>query len=387
MKILIIGNGAAAMAAVESIKKKDPSIAVAMISDEKHPYYSRPRVIELLSGKVGLEQIIIKKKEFYEAAGIKLISPASVKLIDTAAKSVVMENGEPEKYDKLIIAAGAYSFIPPVEGGQNPGVFTLRTIDDAAAIIDYSKNKKSAAVIGGGLLGIEAAISLTARGLKTTVVEFFDRLLPRQLDADGAAILRGMLEAKGLSFMLPKQAQSITGAGNELIINFKDNTALTAGLIVFSAGIRCNLKIIEGTKIAADKGIKINNFMETSVEDIYACGDIAEYNGMNYGIWPAAREQGIAAGLNAAGEKTEYKGSVLSAKLKVAGIDLGSMGKIETDADTKVFTKHEGGVFKRVFIKDGKLSGAILLGDTADYQKLQETMKRAETISEPEKLI
>ncbi len=387
MKIIIIGNGAAGIAAAESVKKKDTSISITMISNEKHPHYSRPRVIEFLSGKVTREQIIIRKKEFYDTNGINLLYPVSVKRIDVVAKTVDLDNGSVEKYDKLIIAAGAYSFIPPVEGSKNPGVFALRTIDDAESIMGYSKDKKTAAVIGGGLLGIEAAISLTARGLQTTVVEFFDRLLPRQLDKDGAAILRAMLETKGLKFMLPKTAVSIAPSGDSLTVNFKDNTSLTAGLVMFSSGIRCNLKIIDGTGIASDKGIKINNFMETNIPDVYACGDITEYNGMNYGIWPAAREQGTAAGLNAAGEKTEYKGSVMSAKLKVAGIDLGSMGNIEADAQTKTFTKQSEGIFKRVFIKDGKLSGAILLGDTADYQKLQEIMKKGGTVANPEELV
>src|ERR1035437_2095981 len=190
MKIVIIGNGAAAIAAAEGIRRKDPSIAVTMISDEKYTHYSRPRVIELLSGRVTQEQIIIKKKEFYDINGINLIYPVNVRSIDAGGRAVILENGAKENYDKLIIAAGAYSFIPPVEGSKNPGVFTLRTIDDANAVINYSKDKKTAAVIGGGLLGIEAAVSLVTRGLQTTIVEFFDRLLPRQLDMDGAAILR-----------------------------------------------------------------------------------------------------------------------------------------------------------------------------------------------------
>lgn len=387
MKLVIIGNGVAAIAAAESVVKKDPSIAITMISSEKYMHYSRPRVIELLSGKIMQEQIIIKKNEFYHINGIKLICPKVIKGIDISLKSVIFENGEKENYDKLIIAAGAYSFIPSVDGSNNTGVFTLRTIDDANAIAEYSKDKKTAVVIGGGLLGIEAAMALNMRGLQTTIVEFFDRLLPRQLDNDAAAILQTLLEAKGLKFMLSKQAQTIKGNGNELKISFKDNTSILAGLVLFSSGIRSNLKIIEGTSIVADKGIKVNNYMETSSPDIYACGDVAEYNNMVYGIWPAAREQGTVAGANAAGGKIEYKGSILSAKLKVAGIDLGSIGTIEAKVDAKVYTKNENGIFKRLFIKDEKLLGAILLGDTKDFQKFQEFLKTGATIVNPEELM
>ncbi|MEI7542160.1 MAG: FAD-dependent oxidoreductase [bacterium] len=387
MKIVIIGNGVAAIAAAESAVKKDPSIVITMISNEKYMHYSRPRVIELLSGKVLQEQIIIKKNEFYKINGIKLICPKVIKGIDIGLKSVIFENGETENYDKLIIAAGANSFVPPVEGSTNNGVFTLRTIDDANEIIEFSKDKKTAVVIGGGLLGIEAAVALNMRGLQTTIVEFFDRLLPRQLDNDAATILQSLLEAKGLSFLLSKQAQTIKDNGNELKLSFKDNTSLLAGLILFSSGIRSNLKIIEGTSIIADKGIKVNNFMETSISDIYACGDIAEYNNMVYGIWPAAREQGTVAGTNAAGGKIEYKGSILSAKLKVVGIDLGSIGTIEAKEDIKVYTKSEKGTFKRIFIKNEKLNGAILLGDTKDFQKFQELLKTGATIVNPEGLM
>ncbi len=387
MKIIIIGNGAAGIAAAEAVRKKDADAEIIMLNSERYYHYSRPRVIEFLAGKVSLEQITIKNSEFYEKNRIRLVMLVKVEKIDPAKKTVYLEGGIDETYDKLIIAAGAYSFLPPVEGSDSEGVFTLRTIDDAKAIIEYAKDKNEAVLVGGGLLGIEAAISLTALGLKTTVVEVFDRLLPRQLDAECAAHLQKLLEEKSLNFLLPRQSASIVKDGAGLKLNFKDGSYVSAGLILFSAGIRCSMKLAEGSGLAMDKGIKVNNYMETNIPDIYACGDIAEYNGMVYGIWPAAREQGTAAGLNAAGEKTEYKGSVLSTKLKVAGIDLASLGNIEAGAGVEAFVKKEGSAIKKIFIKDGKISGAILLGETSKYQALQELMKKGAAVSSPENYI
>ncbi|MCX7698107.1 MAG: FAD-dependent oxidoreductase [Candidatus Goldbacteria bacterium] len=382
MKIIIIGNGVAGISSAEAIRSKDKNSEIVIYSDEKYLHYSRPRVIEYLSGKVEVSRIIIRKEEFYKQNNITLLLNTKVVKIDPQNKKIILSNGKEDNFDKLIIAAGAYSFLPPIPGADITGVFTLRTIDDADKIISYSRNKKTAAVIGGGLLGIEAAMSLKVLGLDVTIIEVFDRLLPRQLDKDAAIILQSMLEAKGLKFLLPKQTTTIEKINNNLKINFKDNTCLESDVILFSAGIRCNLKILEGSNIEADKGIKVNDYLQTNFQDIYAAGDIAEYKGIVYGIWPAAKEQGSIAGLNAIGEKIEYKGSIISTKLKVVGIELASIGSIEHGEGIEIQTKQDKEVFKRLFIKDNKLIGAILLGDTSQYQKLQDIMKTNQDISE-----
>jgi nitrite reductase (NADH) large subunit len=375
MKIIIIGNGIAGVSAAEAIRSRDKNSEIVMYSDEKYYHYSRPRVIEYLSGKVNVDRIIIKKEDFYYTNNIKLNLNSIILKIDTQNKKIILSGPVEDNFDKLIIAAGAYSFLPPVEGANKEGVFTLRTIDDADRIIEFSKNKKTAVVIGGGLLGIEAAMSLKILGLDVTVVEVFDRLLPRQLDKDAANILQKLLEDKGLKFLLPKQTISIEKINNKLKINFKDNTSIESDIVLFSAGIRCNLNFLNGSGIEIDKGVKVNEYLQTNIPDIYAAGDIAEYKGIIYGIWPAAKEQGTIAGLNAIGEKMQYNGSVLSTKLKVAGIDLASTGSIEPGPGIDIQTEHDKGVFKRFFIKDKKLIGAILIGDTSQYQKLQDIIK------------
>ena len=388
MKYVIIGNGAAGIAAAEAIRKRDASGTITILNGERYYHYSRPRVIEFLSGKTSLEQITIKDSGFYEQNRIRLVMLVNVTAIDTAKKTVHMEGGIDETYDKLIIAAGANSFLPPVAGAETPGVFTLRTIDDAKAIMEYAKGKSSAVVIGGGLLGIEAAVSLTAFGLKVTIGEVFDRLLPRQLDAEGAAILQGLLEEKKLSFLLPRQTQSITKENDGMLkILFGDKTTISTDLILFSAGIRCNLKIAGGSGIEIGKGIKVNNYMETNASGIYAAGDIAEHNGVVYGLWPASREQGAAAGENAAGGKVEYKGSVLSTRLKVAGIEVGSLGVTEVKEGIETFSKKENSGLKKLFMKDKKIVGAILIGDISKYQAIQEIIKKGEIINDASLII
>lgn len=387
MKIVIIGNGVAGISAVEAIRSKNSQIEIEIFTDEKYFHYSRPRIIEYLGKKIEKEKLIIKNKNYYEQNNIKINLETKISKIDCENKKVILANGESVIYDKLIIAAGAFSFLPPVKGSNEKGVFTLRTIDDADKIMDFIKDKKRAVVIGGGLLGIEAGISILNHELEVTIVEFFDRLLPRQLDKDGAAILQKMLEDKGLKFLLNKQAEEIKRENEELKILFKDGFALECDMILFSSGVRSNLEIIKETKIEFDKGIKVNKNMQTNIPDIFAAGDVAEFNGIVYGIWPAAKEQGWAAGLNAIEENMEYVGSVFSTKLKVAGIELASMGSIEAKQDIEIITKSNENIFKRLFVQNKKIVGAILLGDTKEYQNLQSIMKSNQQVENPSKLI
>lgn len=386
MKIVIIGNGVAGISAAEAIRNKSKDIEIVMYSDEKFYHYSRPRVIEYLSGKISSERLIIKNKEFYEQNNIKINLNTKIKKIDVNLKKVICDSGD-ESFDRLIIAAGAKSFLPPVKGSDLSGVFTLRTIEDAEKIIEFARGKKSAVVIGGGLLGIEAAMSIFNLGLSVTVVEVFERLLPRQLDKDGAVILQKMIEAKGLKFLLSKQTEKIESKDEKLEVIFKDGEKIITDLILFSAGIRSNLEIVKETGIEIDKGIKINENMQTSVKDIYAAGDIAKFNGVVYGIWSAAKEQGWAAGLNASGEDIKYKGSILSTKLKITGIELASIGDIEKKEKTEIFTKAGEGIYKRLFIENKIITGAILLGDTKEYQKIQEIIKNKMPVNNPSELI
>lgn len=387
MKIIIAGNGAAGVAAAETIREHDKDSELSMYSEEQGTHYSRPRVIEYLGGKVTPEKIAIKSPSFYEKNRIALHEETSIVAIDPNAKTVIRADGQSENFDKLIIAMGASSFLPPVEGSGLPGVFTLRTIADASAIIDYSKGKKKAVVIGGGLLGLETASSLSHRGLDTTVVEVFERLLPRQLDADGAKILQERLKAQGLHFLLPKQTEVIEKKGDGLVVHFKDGTWIETDLVLFSAGVRSNIAVAQKAGIQCEKGVCIDNYMRTSIQDIYAAGDVAQYQGMVYGLWPIAREQGKLAGLNAVGIPTEYKGSVLSTKLKVTGIEVASVGSIELTQGIEAHTLNRNGNFARIFTTDSKIVGAIMVGNSSYYNEIQSMISKGVVLEDPEPLL
>ncbi len=373
MHTVIIGNGIAAVSAASKIREADKDCGITMISDEGYTFYSRPRLIEYLSGKAGFEQIIIKKEQWYKDNSIKLLTDSKVTAVNTSEKQVSGDFGK-ISYDKLIIAAGASSFIPPFPGHDLKGVFALRTKEDADEIISAALGVKSAAVIGGGLLGIETAFALTARGLKVTVIEFFERLLPRQLDFEAAGLLQKFLEQKGINFLLSKQTDSVYGDFNGLKINFKDGGSEKACIIVVSAGVRPNVSFLKDSGLEINKGIKVNGKMETNIEDVYAAGDCAEFNGALYGIWPAAKEQGEAAGAAVTGAYVNYTGTVMSTKLKVAGIEVASAGDINIKDNTETKAKTDGAAFKKIFCENGIIKGGILIGNTSDYMKLQKLL-------------
>ncbi len=385
MKYIIVGNGVAGMAAAEAIRERDAAGQIHIYTEENYCHYSRPRVIEYLAGSATSEKIVIRGPEYYKKLDIQLFRGVTVESIDPAARTVTTRAGA-DSYDKLVLASGATSFLPPVEGCRSGCVFTLRTIADADRILARCAPGKRALVIGGGLLGIETAASLAKRGLSVSVVEVFDRLLPRQLDADGAALLRAMLERQGFSFLLPKKTATIRPSGEGAEVLFDDGSSVGADLVIFSAGVRSDTRLAAAAGIACDRGILVDGHMETSAPGVYAAGDAAQFSGVVYGLWVPSKEQGSFAGRNAAGEPALYSGSQVSAKLKVSGIDLASLGAIGEGPGVAVSTRRGENSFRRLFLSGGKLVGAILIGDTSSFATLQKLLKSGEPIPDPEAL-
>lgn len=385
MKYIIVGNGVAGMAAAEAIRERDAAGQVHIYTEENYYHYSRPRVIEYLGGSATSEKIVIRGPEYYKKLDIQLFRGTIVESIDPEARTVTTRAGA-DSYDKLVLASGATSFLPPVEGCRSDCVFTLRTIADADRILARCAPGKRALVIGGGLLGIETATSLAKRGLSVSVVEVFDRLLPRQLDADGAALLRAMLEKQGLSFLLPKKTAAIRREGEGAEVLFDDGSSVGADLVIFSAGVRSDTRLAAAAGIACDRGILVDGHMETSAPGVYAAGDAAQFNGVVYGLWMPSKEQGSFAGRNAAGEPALYSGSQVSAKLKVSGIDLASLGAIGEGPGVAVSTRRGENSFRRLFLSGGKLVGAILIGDTSPFAALQKLIKTGEPVADSEAL-
>jgi len=374
MRIVMIGNGVAATTAAATIRRYDTESSVTMLSDESTPFYSRPRLIEYLAGTANFEKIVIRDSAWYEKNNIALLRGAKVDRVDSAHREVAGNFGT-IAYDALLIASGAAPALPAFFVPGLEDVFTLRTKSDADAIIAEAARVGSATVIGGGLLGIETANALAARGLAPTVVEYFDRLLPKQLDAEAAAILQSMLEAKGLRILLGKTTISIARESGGVAARFADGSSLSGGMAVVSAGVRPNIAFLRDSGLALGRGIIVDKRMRTSVPDIYAAGDCAEFQGRLYGIWPAAKEQGEVAGMSIAGQASEYRGSLMSARLKVAGIDVASMGDIALSPKTRVESSRDGTSFRKLFYEGDLLKGAILIGAAvADQFRLQREM-------------
>lgn len=385
MNYIIIGNGVAGTEAAKSIRKRDPQAEIMIFTQDRYPFYSRPRLPELLANEVTVEEIFVYKREWYNTNKIQLNLNGTVKSIDPKNQRITLTDTSNFTYEKLLLDTGSSGALPPIDGiNTAEGVFTLRTVEDVLTIIKRAACAKTVTLIGGGLLGLEAGNGLRKLGLSVTVVEIFDRLLPRQLDSEGSVILQKQMEDMGLKFYLGVQSKSIKDAGIMKILELKDGNIIESNFILVSAGIKPNITLAQEAGIPVNKGILVNDHMETNILNIYAAGDVAEHKGRIYGIWPAAQRQGVIAGINMAGGNETYMGTVPSASLKVAGIRLTSLGDILVEDNTveQVKVKNpDKNIYKKLFIKDGKIVGAIFLGDMKNAYEVGQLMEKNVDVS------
>ena len=380
---LIIGNGVAGNAAAENIRKFDPEGQIAIFSKEDRPFYYVPALPEYVAGDKEADQIIIHAQSWYEQHRIDLHLATAVTKIDAAQKFVETAKGERLAFEKLLLATGGKSFIPPIKGAGVPKVFTLKTLADADRLKEAAGQAKTAVLIGGGLLGLEAGNGLRKRGLAVIVVEFFPRLLPRQMDVAGAAILQSQMEDMGFSFHLGATTEEIVAGPAGLQVCLKGGKKITGDLVLISAGVRADLGLAQALGLEVDKGVKVDDTMKTSREGIYAAGDLIEHRGRVYGIWPAAQERGRVAGAAMAGQVATYEGTLPSNVLKVVGIDLVAAGDIDADGKLKAIV-HEDKVkktYRKLVLQDNCLVGAILLGDIRGSAEIQDAIKAKKDIS------
>lgn len=384
VKHLIIGNGVAGTTAALHIRKTAPAAAIRIITEEPYPFYSRIRLPELLAGKTGENELFIYKPAWYDSNRITLSLSTKVTAIDAAQKNVITSGKEELRYDRLLLSTGAHCFIPPVPGAGKKGVFTLRSISDALEITEYlKKTGKRAILIGGGVLGIEAGFGLMKAGCSITVAEVLPRLIPKQLDPAGAAMLQSRLEAMGFVFHLGATITEILGTDRAQALVLADGRRIAGDMIIISAGIRYNLELPQMLGMTIDRGLVVNDRMETGVPGIYAAGDLIQHNGKCYGIWPAAEAQGEVAGINMAGGFAEYHGTTMSNTLTVAGIDIFSAGDIDAEGkkDSIVVSDRERSIYKKLVFDQKSISGAILLGDIKDRRKIMKAIEEKADIS------
>jgi nitrite reductase (NADH) large subunit len=386
MNAVIVGNGVAGVTAARIIKDQNPEAQVSIYTDEGYQYYPRPRLYQVLAGEAEPREVYLFSEEWYKKQGINVQLNTKASSIDTDKKELLLENGTKVNYDKLLLANGGHSFVPPIKGAEKTGVFTLRTIKDALNIKEYTRKTKKVIVIGGGLLGLEFAYSLKKLGQKVEVVEMFPRLLPRQLDTDGATILKNRIEALGISIVLGVKTVEILGKQTVSGILLDKGETLSGDLVLISAGVRSNIGLAQKAGIKINRGIVVDGHLRTSADDVYAAGDVAEFNGMVYGLIPAALEQATVAAANMLeDENSVYTGTVASNTLKIVDIDLTSMGIVNPEEPKYEEIKNadtQKGVYKKLVLDKGKIVGAILLGNKKGVISLKKLMTQKTDITE-----
>ena len=372
LKLVLIGNGMAGVRTLEELLKIAPDLYdITVFGAEPHPNYNRILLSPVLAGEQAFEDIVLNDLNWYSENGIRLLLNRKVTRIDRHRRKVYAEDGSEAEYDRLLIATGSNPFILPVPGSRLRGVIGYRDIADTQTMIDTAGTHSHAVVIGGGLLGLEAANGLKQRGMDVTVVHLSDWLLERQLDRTAGKLLQGALESRGIHFRLNTHTEELIddGSGRVCAVRFKDGEVIAADLVVMAAGIRPNTELAEKTGLPCNRGILVNDTLQTYDPRIYALGECASHRGIAYGLVAPLFEQAkVCANHLAQFGFASYKGSVVSTKLKVTGIDLFSAGDFMGGEGTETITLSDpiGGVYKKLVIKDDVLVGACLYGDTAD---------------------
>ncbi|MGG3623211.1 nitrite reductase large subunit NirB [Bacillus gobiensis] len=390
-KLVLVGNGMAGVNCIEHILKiSDESFDITIFGTEPHPNYNRIQLSYVLGGDSKFEDIIINNWDWYKDNNIQLHTGQTVTKIDTENQCVYTDGGIEQKYDDLILATGSNPFMLPLPGVNLPGVISYRDIKDCEMMVEASKKYKKAAVIGGGLLGLEAARGLLNLSMDVTVIHVFDTLMERQLDPTASKLLQAELEDQGMKFLMSKQTEELYGADRVEGLRFKDGSELDVDLVVMAVGIRPNVALAKEHGVEVNRGIVVNDYLETNVKNVYSVGECAEHRGTVYGLVAPLYEQGAVLAKRISGVETNpYEGSVLSTKLKVSGVDVFSAGEFIDQEDTRAYRYQDdfSGVYKKVLVRDDKVIGAVLFGDTSDGSRLFQMIRNGADAAELKPLL
>lgn len=383
-KIVIIGNGAAGITAAETILQQNRSYSLTMITNEGEAAYYRPMLSEYISAYEIPKRFYLHSKDWYEENNIELLPSSNATKIDTVNKQVAIDNGLLIDYDKLIIACGSYNFIPPLPGASLKGVYNLRTLKDADEIKSSVSNGQKSVVIGGGLLGLELGWQLLSLGIDVTVVEMMPRLLPRQLDEEASKLFLQKVEATGIKIKLGIGTSSIIGEDNVTGVALENGEMIECDNVFISIGIRADTALAQEAGIKVNRGIIVDSNMRTSVEDVFAAGDCAEYEGVNYAIWPEAVAQGKIAALSACSVEAAYENITPFNIYHGMNLRLFSIGNVNDNDDRvhKTIKKYNGDNLEKYFFMDEVLVGGILLGDISKSSKLKQALINKVTYDE-----
>ena len=388
-RLVVIGNGMAGVACVEQVLKHTREFDITIFGDETHVNYNRIMLSSVLAGEKDFDDIILNGIDWYRNNRIDARLGVRVDGIDTAAKIVRDSDGREVAYDKLIIATGSSAFIPRIEGVNKKNVFVFRTLDDAKQLLEISGKGVRAAVIGGGLLGLEAARGLQVQGCDVTVVHLFETLMERQLDTVGGDYLRRKIEALGVRVLCGKSTERLAGNGHVEGLLFTGGEELEADVVVIAAGIRPNTDLARKAGLRVNRGIVVDDHMQTSDPDVFAVGECTEHNGQLFGLVAPLFEQGkVLAAALAGNRESKFSGSSPAAKLKIMGVEVFSAGDLDESKDGVETVKYEDpalGIYKKLLLRDGKLQGVILVGDSSDDHRYVEWLKSAKDLSSQRK--
>ncbi|KAF1340830.1 NADPH-nitrite reductase [Bacillus subtilis] len=389
-QLVLVGNGMAGVRAIEEILSvaKD-EFQITIFGAEPHPNYNRILLSKVLQGDTDIKDITLNDWDWYEENNIQLYTNETVIKVDTENKTVITDADRIQPYDELILATGSVPFILPIPGADKKGVTAFRDIKDTDTMLAASKQYKKAAVIGGGLLGLEAARGLLNLGMDVSVIHLAPFLMERQLDATAGRLLQNELEKQGMTFLLEKQTEEIVGDDRVEGLRFKDGTSIEADLVVMAVGIRPNTTLGAESGIPVNRGIIVNDYMQTEIPHIYAVGECAEHRGIAYGLVAPLYEQAKVLAKHICGIETKpYEGSVLSTQLKVSGVEVFSAGDFNESEEKKaikVFDEQDG-IYKKIVLRGNQIVGAVLFGDSSEGNRLFSMIQKEADISETSKI-
>ncbi len=383
--MVILGNGAAGISAAKAIRERNVTCSIYMISKEGEYSYNRPMLTKSLSTLLNADEIAIHEKSWYKDNKITNILDTEVTALDVDRQNVTLSDGTQLQYDKCIYALGAECFIPPFAGGNKPQVIAIRHFSDVKEIRELIPQVKNTVVIGGGVLGLEAAWEMS-KSSKVAVIEVADKLMGRQLDDEAGQLMGEIIKSLGIEFRINAKITEITGEDKVTGVKLENEEFFPADLVIVSCGVRANTSLAKAAGIAIERAVIVNERMETNWKNVYACGDCAQYQGMNYAIWPEALEMGKIAGANAAGEDISYE--QVPAALTFEGMNTslfaaGDNGKNPSKVyETIEYKDEETKRYEKYYFHQNCLVGVILIGDTSKMVSLTEDLNQGLGYSE-----
>lgn len=382
-RLVVVGNGMASLRLVERLGQHAPGrFDVTVVGAEPSPAYNRVLLSSLLAGEVDEADCRFRERPWYLRQGIRLIAGAAATAIDLEERAVVVGELTTLPFDRLVLATGSDPIRLPKPGMELPGVVTFRDLADVAAMRAAAARGVRAVVIGGGLLGIEAAYGLVRLGVDTTLVHVMDRLMERQLDARAAALVKSAIEAKGVRVLLAADTAAVEGRERAEAVRLADGRVLPADLVVVAVGVRPCAGLARAAGLDIGRGILVDDGLETSVAGVHAVGECAEHRGMAYGLVEPAYEQAEVLARRLGGEDARYAGSLLATSLKVSGVPVFSAGTVadEAEAEPIVFSDPRAGAYRKLMVRDGRLVAAVLVGDVAEGTWYRELIRSGETV-------